>query len=269
MTVELWADLHIHSKASPDGCLSVEEITAQAAERGLGAVAICDHDQVPEHWEAPEGVLVIPGVEISTDRGHLLGLFVTKPVESRDFFRAAAEIHSQGGLTVMAHPFGRSVDPHRLDDCMEALDGVEAWNGRAERKNPQANKMAMDLARRYGKWVTAGSDAHVGREIGNGAVLLPVREPSLDEVKKTLQAGTAKEIRGRRGLARDVARGQLTKRRRTGSGPLAWGKTLLFALSCCLRDWSRKGDAWYAFTREAWEEGEADPKEGPDAGGET
>lgn len=77
-------DLHVHTNAS-DGTYSPREVVRLAAERGLGAVAITDHDTVAGVSEAQDeggvaGVEVIAGVELScqADFGilHILGYFV-------------------------------------------------------------------------------------------------------------------------------------------------------------------------------------------------
>ena len=75
------ADLHMHTTAS-DGRNLPSDNVRMAAEIGLGAIAITDHDTVagiPEALEAAKeaGVLVVPGVEISTSAEgkdiHILG----------------------------------------------------------------------------------------------------------------------------------------------------------------------------------------------------
>jgi predicted metal-dependent phosphoesterase TrpH len=77
-------DLHTHSTAS-DGSLSPSELAAAAAQKGLAAVALTDHDTLaglPEAREAGEalGVEVVSGVELSVADGdhsiHVLGLFL-------------------------------------------------------------------------------------------------------------------------------------------------------------------------------------------------
>ncbi|MBI5445318.1 MAG: PHP domain-containing protein [Deltaproteobacteria bacterium] len=67
---EALIDLHVHTRCS-DGALTPAEIVDYALARGLGAVAITDHDTIdgnPEALEAARGkeIRVIPGVEIST-----------------------------------------------------------------------------------------------------------------------------------------------------------------------------------------------------------
>jgi len=78
-------DLHIHTTAS-DGRSSPPEIIRQAAELGLAAIAITDHDSVDGIAAAMEAstafpqLRLIPGVEISTNATagevHILGYFI-------------------------------------------------------------------------------------------------------------------------------------------------------------------------------------------------
>ena len=77
-------DLHTHSSAS-DGSLPPRELVAMAAQKGLAALALTDHDTLdglPEAQKAGAlyGVDVVPGVELSVADGersvHLVGLFL-------------------------------------------------------------------------------------------------------------------------------------------------------------------------------------------------
>ena len=90
-----WIDLHTHTTAS-DGDISPSGLVDKARERGLGAVAITDHDTMDGVEEGlvrgeQTGVWVIPGVELSVaaDKGktcHLLGYF---PDRNHDEFAEA------------------------------------------------------------------------------------------------------------------------------------------------------------------------------------
>ena len=246
--MEVRFDLHIHSEHSPDGRMSLDEIVACARAAGLQGVAVCDHDRaLTETWDAPD-FLLIPGIELSTDQGHLLGLFVTEQIDARELGAAIDAVHACGGLAVMAHPFERSSDAQRLDAYLDRLDGIEVWNGRADRKNPQANAMACALAQRAAKPVTAGSDAHLPEEIGNGVVTLEADALTLPAVRAALLRG-ATAVDGRRGKARYVAESQLTKRRRTHAGAAAYVKWALFAAKCCLQDITWKGETYHVLDR--------------------
>lgn len=232
-------DLHVHSEKSPDGCMTIADIVKTARTHGLNGVAVCDHDVSLESAPLYEDFIVIPGVEVSTERGHVLGLFVTEQISTKQFDEAIRLIHEQGGIAVIAHPFEHSVNASRLDDVIDMLDGVEAWNGRADRKNRQANSMALELAQRCGKIVTAGSDAHLPQEIGNGAVVLEVDNLTLSDVKESIYRG-AEQIQGRRGESLCVAKSQLKKRIKTKAGILSYCKWLLFAVKCAMEDLIRE-----------------------------
>ena len=246
--MELRLDLHIHSERSFDGCMSLSEIVALARERGLDGVAVCDHDRVLEEVPEYDDFLIVPATEVSTGRGHLLGLFVTCPVETKDFDAAVDAIHAQGALAVVAHPFEHSTDARRLDDVMDRLDGVEVWNSRADRKNKNANAMARALAQKWNKPVTAGSDAHMPEEVGGGVTVLEADELSIPAVRAALLRG-AKRIEGRRGSAMCAARSQRIKRRKTNAGIKSAVKGILFTAKCALQDRFNGEDAWYVYDR--------------------
>ncbi|HEY94094.1 MAG TPA: PHP domain-containing protein [Dehalococcoidia bacterium] len=78
-------DLHLHSSIS-DGVLSPAELVAKAAELGLTAISLTDHDNVDGIAPAMEAaekypcLAFIPGLEISTDTStgevHVLGYYI-------------------------------------------------------------------------------------------------------------------------------------------------------------------------------------------------
>lgn len=79
-----YADLHAHTTVS-DGTLRPRELVQLAAEKGLAAVGITDHDTTGGIEEAQAaggelGVWVVPGIELNTDTldGHVdvLGYFI-------------------------------------------------------------------------------------------------------------------------------------------------------------------------------------------------
>lgn len=79
-----YADLHVHTFYS-DSTFSPEEAMARAQEKGLAAIAICDHDSVEgigpcENLSGKFGVEVVPGIEMTAEMAdaeiHLLGYFL-------------------------------------------------------------------------------------------------------------------------------------------------------------------------------------------------
>jgi predicted metal-dependent phosphoesterase TrpH len=75
-------DLHVHTTAS-DGGYSAEEVVLRAANMGMEAIAITDHDTIASVEQgmrrgAEVGLQVIPGVELTTlERYHILGYFIS------------------------------------------------------------------------------------------------------------------------------------------------------------------------------------------------
>lgn len=240
--MKLKLDLHVHSDASFDGCMTVPEIAARAKARGLDGVAICDHDVVYTGPTEVDGVMIVPGAEFSTEHGHLLGLFLTAPIRYTTWKETVQAIHAQGGITVLAHPYqNRSAgSPAPFRPILEDLDAIETWNSRADRKHPKANDNAFILALMKNKPSTGGSDAHVPQEVGRGYLTVEVAERSLKAVKQAILHGRDTERsswgHGSVSPARYVARSQLTKLRKTHAGPARYGKWALFAANCLRQD---------------------------------
>lgn len=234
-------DLHVHSAASHDGRMSLDEIARLAKAAGLNGVAVCDHDTVLTDVLPNTEVLLIPGAEFSTEYGHLLGLFLNAPIPKMPFADTVAAIHAQGGLAVLAHPFARSRDGARLAGIAPLLDGIEVWNGRADRKIGDANALARAFADAGSLRPFAGSDAHIPKEIGNGVVTLEVEALTLPAVKAALMTQPV-TVTGRRGPSLAVARSQLTKLKKTGAPMRRYLKWCLFAAKCAAEDLC-KGEA--------------------------
>lgn len=134
-------DFHIHTNYS-DGRLTLPEVVDFYGKRGFDCICITDHiadprrligkfsellnftiacDQVDEYFDMLErerrrawrkyDMLVMTGLEFNKEgftrktSGHLLGLDLKAPITpSLDFVEIIAQIHSQGGLAVAAHP---------------------------------------------------------------------------------------------------------------------------------------------------------------------
>ncbi|MEU9507951.1 CehA/McbA family metallohydrolase [Micromonospora sp. NPDC048170] len=105
----LAGDLHAHTVHS-DGALTIDELAALAVSRGLDFLAVTDHNTVSHHpWlpaaSARYGVTLLPGQEVTTDRGHAN---VFGPVGWVDFRRSPDEwlatAERAGGLMSVNHP---------------------------------------------------------------------------------------------------------------------------------------------------------------------
>ena len=105
------ADLHVHTLLSP--CAEVEmtphHIVMRAAEYGIGAVAITDHNasaNVPAALEAAQryGVKVFPGMEVeSSEEAHIVALFDT--LEQLQSWQLLVDEHMNGMLCSRLQPW--------------------------------------------------------------------------------------------------------------------------------------------------------------------
>jgi predicted metal-dependent phosphoesterase TrpH len=174
----LKVDLHVHSYRSKDSLARPEELVHWMARRGLGAMAITDHDAIEGAWEAAAlapGAIII-GEEIHTSRGEIIGLFLQDYVPPRLSPRETIErIHQQGGLVYIPHPTdrvrGSTLAPDALLAVLPQVDLIEGYNARA--MCGWVNRRAMVLARRHGLPVGAGSDAHRAADVGLAYLEMP------------------------------------------------------------------------------------------------
>lgn len=215
-------DLHVHTAASMDGLSSLEEQARAARAAGLDAMAVTDHNLCTPVPQTLEGVLLVPGCEISTRQGHITGLFLEEPLDLELLRRgglpeggaAVEEIHRRGGIAVLAHPYQ---SPRAAPETFSFRpDAVEGANARAAFKVPDANQKGTALARSWGLPAVGGSDAHSRREVGNAFTQADAPALTLPDLKAAILAGSCTPVlvrntpRLRKGLS------QLAQRRRTG-----------------------------------------------------
>jgi len=169
-------DLHMHTDHSPDCATPVEVLLETARDRGLGAIAITDHNEVSGALEArriAEGMddlEVIVAEEVKTaEQGEVIGLFLEEKIpKGLTMAETIAAIRAQGGLVYVPHPFDRfhSVpDYEHLLDMVEEIDVLEVFNPRVALT--AFNEEAERFARKYRIVPGAGSDSHVAQGLGS------------------------------------------------------------------------------------------------------
>ena len=194
-------DLHTHTCYSFDCDTAVDKLVHAAEDAGLDAIAITDHDSISGARLAKkmtDKVTIIPGMEISTWKGtHIIGLFLRDKIVSKDIFEVIDEIHEQGGLVMLPHPFRQSSgfmyakDKHQLYSAEEAreilsrIDLVETVNLNCKKEvlidTDNFFSSRPDIPQ------TAGSDAHSPDAVGKAYIdLEEVKSSSLEDIKKAL-----------------------------------------------------------------------------------
>lgn len=185
-------DFHVHSKYSFDCFLEPSVIVEMARRRGLDGLAVTDHDTmagVREFKSLAPDLYIIPGQEVSTKEGDILGLFLSQEVKPHKYAQGAIEeIRRQGGLAVLAHPFKW---PHlaRNADFLKRFDAIEAFNARNNIPLPYLeNLLSLEAVRRLGLAYVAGSDAHEAFALGRAKTIFDFSADTADadKIKKAI-----------------------------------------------------------------------------------
>jgi predicted metal-dependent phosphoesterase TrpH len=187
--LSLKIDLHVHTCYSYDSTITLKELVAYAKNRGLDAVAITDHDTIKGALKLSrhKNFLIIPGIEVTTLYGHVLGLDVNEKIPSMlDIPTTIQKIHEAGGIAIAAHP--TALYRGRLRRHISSkFDAVEVINA-SSIPFRFSNYINRKLAEEFHLPQTGGSDAHYAPEIGMAYSLI---EASLekDEIVAAIKNG--------------------------------------------------------------------------------
>jgi predicted metal-dependent phosphoesterase TrpH len=182
-----FADFHIHTRFSRDSLLSEDKFIRVALQRGLTHVAVTNHNNVEgaiavRDRAAELGVdgqlTVILGEEVSTSDGEVVGLFLQRTIPpGLTADQTADEIHAQGGLVSVPHPF----DPFRASHLRLApleglaaagkIDMIEVFNSRVTFS--RHNEQAAEFAALHAIPGIASSDSHSSVEVAMSFNALP------------------------------------------------------------------------------------------------
>ena len=187
--MQVKADLHVHTTYSSDSVITPKDLVFYAKKRGLNAVAVTDHNRVDGALKIAKETdfLVIPGTEVSSLHGHIIGLNIQEPIP-RDLSadETVDRIHKAGGIAIACHPFvlfKGSIGKH----VTAKFDAVEAINASAFPFKTSTRK-ANELAERFKLPKTAGTDAHYGPVIGRAYTIIEA-EPTVESIVNAIANG--------------------------------------------------------------------------------
>ncbi len=186
-------DPHIHSKYSNDSRMTPKEIIERSMKIGLDGVAITDHNSIKgslegiKYSKGMEDFVVIPAMEISTLKGHIVALGIQEEIRSKMSPEETIEkIRDQGGIAIIPHPFVRYREG--LCDYVKDLDmdAIETLNSRYI--FGYSNWRAKKLADERGIPQIGASDAHFIGAIGSCITEIET-DFSIDGVLKGILSG--------------------------------------------------------------------------------
>ena len=182
-------DLHVHTVYSHDSLITLEQLLFYAKKRGLNAVAVTDHNCVEGALKIAKETdfLIIPGTEVSSRDGHIVGLNVREVIPRGLSAEETVErIHAVGGVAVACHPFAMfkgSLGKH----VSGSFDAIEAINASAS-PFKRSVRLAEEAAARFRLPRVAGTDAHYAPAVGCAYTAVDA-ELNADAVVEAIVAG--------------------------------------------------------------------------------
>ena len=179
-------DLHIHSEYSEDAFGTAKEIKKILQKKGLCGMAITDHNSLKGGVKASslssKDFIIIPGVEISTKDGHMIGLNVSKEIPKGLTIQETVEkIIDNDGIPIVPHLFRNmsGIKENKLQSIINKIDAVEVYNGCSL---PKTNLKISKVAEKYNLGGTGGSDSHDPKYAGYAYTIINTTDLSIDSI---------------------------------------------------------------------------------------
>ncbi len=189
--------LHVHTTGS-DGREPPEEVVRRYHESGYHFVVLTDHDRLTR-CEAPEGMLVLPGIELGCNSGppdkywHFVGVGIdTEPAKKLESPEDIAEfLKRRAKFTTLGHPYWSQLsgeDVRLMADC----DAMEVHNTVCQLASRGASEQPWDHVLSSGARLNAVAvdDSHQKpNDLGRGWVMVKASELSADAIYAALRNG--------------------------------------------------------------------------------
>jgi predicted metal-dependent phosphoesterase TrpH len=159
-------DFHIHTKYSKDGFIEPKALAKKAGQCGI-TFAVTDHNTILAHSDFKKlNIKFIPGEEIKSDAGDVIGLYINELIPRKiPFYEAIDKIHEQGGLVYLPHMFDITRNGVGARNDIDKIDIIEVFNARCIKHG--FNNKAKEFAEKNNLPKAAGSDSHFLWEFGS------------------------------------------------------------------------------------------------------
>ncbi len=186
--LKLKLDLHVHTNRSQDAFTKPDELAPNTRRAGLDGLAITDHNILASN--TMDGLMTVPGIEISSREGHIIGLGISAPVpRGIPADQTIQRIKQLGGVSIIAHPydlFRSAIDPETLTVIPDAIETINS----ASFLHSVTWKRAREFAERNNLPQTAGSDSHIPETIGRAFTTIDCNDGTVSSILDAIREGS-------------------------------------------------------------------------------
>ena len=190
--MKLKLDLHVHTNRSSDAFTLPKDLAAICRDRGLDGLAITDHNVLAA--DLSDEITILPGIEISTLDGHVIGLGLSETIPqgltADETIRRITDLH---GVSIIPHPYDllrSSVRPHLLEVRPDAIEVINS----SSFLHSVTWKRARKFAEQGNYPMTAGSDSHIPPTIGRAYTEIECISNDTGSVLTALRAGSVNPV---------------------------------------------------------------------------
>jgi predicted metal-dependent phosphoesterase TrpH len=199
----LKADLHLHTAEDPHDrvAYTAKELISKAAEEGFEVLSITNHQRLTFNrnlsaYARERGILLIPGMEISIRKRHVLLL---NPPQGKTFsdFSSLSALRRPDSLVIAPHPYfpnPRSLNGFLLKH-LKLFDALEYCHFYSPRFN--FNQRAIAVSESHGLPLVGNSDTHFLSQLGTTysliyakkdpeAIFAAIRENNVEVITRPL-----------------------------------------------------------------------------------
>ncbi len=196
-------DLHCHTKYSYDCYLEPLDLIKRAKEVNLDGICITEHYSftLSRHIaKIDQGgdFLILRGLEISTNMGHLLVYGVKDDSWNTwskdnylDIFGVIRNVHLKGGICVPAHPFR---EWNSLGDAIFNINGFDAFETHNGSNSLDANQKAIRAAYSLKLPSIGGSDCHRIEQVGSVVTEFFNPITTMDDMIREIKKGNCRGL---------------------------------------------------------------------------
>src|SRR4030067_389473 len=193
----LKADLHLHTAEDPLDRIryTARELISKAADQGFDVISITNHHRMTFNqdllsYAQERGILLIPGIEMTIQRRHVLVLNPPPHKMCSDFF-SLSKLRRPETLIIAPHPYfpgTYSLNGYLLKH-INLFDALEYCHFYSPLIN--FNQKAVELSRSFGFPLVGNSDAHFLSQLGTTYSLI-YAEKNLEAIFEAIRQNKVK-----------------------------------------------------------------------------